>query len=139
MVTWMIDRYGTESQRSKWVPIMATMEKLGSYCLTEPGAGSGIDKFALNNSINPSLHAKISSLLEYYRRPHDRLTQIFIRGLPDFQWRPRAIHLKYQIFTGCVKIFFGHPKLFVLNPDFHWRPPDLHLSPRISIENMGFQ
>ncbi|XP_023324562.1 isobutyryl-CoA dehydrogenase, mitochondrial [Eurytemora carolleeae] len=40
MVTWMIDRYGTESQRSKWVPIMATMEKLGSYCLTEPGAGS---------------------------------------------------------------------------------------------------
>ena len=41
MVTWMIDSYGTEEQRSKWVPILATMDKLGSYCLTEPGAGSG--------------------------------------------------------------------------------------------------
>ena len=41
MVTWMIDTYGTEAQRAKWVPILATMDKLGSYCLTEPGAGSG--------------------------------------------------------------------------------------------------
>lgn len=40
MVTWMIDTYGNEAQRSHWVPLLATMEKLGSYCLTEPGAGS---------------------------------------------------------------------------------------------------
>ena len=36
----MIDKFGNREQRSKWVPLMATMEKLGSYCLTEPGSGS---------------------------------------------------------------------------------------------------
>lgn len=40
MVCWMIDKYGTPAQRSHWVPLMSSMDKLGSYCLTEPGAGS---------------------------------------------------------------------------------------------------
>ena len=40
MVAWMIDTYGTEAQRQEWIPMLATMEHLGSYCLTEPGAGS---------------------------------------------------------------------------------------------------
>ena len=40
MVTWMIDSFGDTAQRSEWVPRLATMEALGSYCLTEPGAGS---------------------------------------------------------------------------------------------------
>jgi len=46
MVCWMIDKYGTEEQRSHWVPLMASMEKLGSYCLTEPGAGSDAGSLA---------------------------------------------------------------------------------------------
>lgn len=40
MVVWMIDTYGSDAQREEWVPKLATMESLGSYCLTEPGAGS---------------------------------------------------------------------------------------------------
>lgn len=40
MVTWMIDTFGTDEQRRQWVPRLASMEQLGSYCLTEPGAGS---------------------------------------------------------------------------------------------------
>ncbi|MEV0062253.1 acyl-CoA dehydrogenase family protein [Nocardia sp. NPDC050718] len=40
MATWMIDAYGTEEQRHRWVPGMASMELLGSYALTEPGVGS---------------------------------------------------------------------------------------------------
>ncbi len=40
MVTWMIDNYGNDAQRAKFIPGLAAMEKLGSYCLTEPGAGS---------------------------------------------------------------------------------------------------
>jgi alkylation response protein AidB-like acyl-CoA dehydrogenase len=40
MVTWMIDTYGDDDQRAKWVPGLAAMRDLGSYCLTEPGAGS---------------------------------------------------------------------------------------------------
>jgi hypothetical protein len=40
MVAWMVDRYGTEVQRGRYLPELCTMERLGSYCLTEPGAGS---------------------------------------------------------------------------------------------------
>jgi hypothetical protein len=40
MVVWMIDAYGNDEQRAKWVPELVAMDNLGSYCLTEPGAGS---------------------------------------------------------------------------------------------------
>jgi alkylation response protein AidB-like acyl-CoA dehydrogenase len=40
MVVWMIDTFGTLEQRARWVPPLASMQTLGSYCLTEPGAGS---------------------------------------------------------------------------------------------------
>jgi len=40
MCAWMIDSYGTEDQRKGWVPRLASMEAVASYCLTEPGAGS---------------------------------------------------------------------------------------------------
>ncbi|HRN30339.1 MAG TPA: acyl-CoA dehydrogenase family protein [Terrimesophilobacter sp.] len=40
MVAWMIDGFGSDDQRAQWVPKLASMEHLGSYCLTEPGAGS---------------------------------------------------------------------------------------------------
>jgi len=40
MCAWMIDRYGSEEQRHKFLPKLCSMEHLASYCLTEPGAGS---------------------------------------------------------------------------------------------------
>ena len=40
MCAWMIDSFGSDEQRQKWLPDLCTMEKLASYCLTEPGAGS---------------------------------------------------------------------------------------------------
>ena len=40
MASWMIDRFGSESLRLKYLPRMATMELIASYCLTEPGSGS---------------------------------------------------------------------------------------------------
>jgi alkylation response protein AidB-like acyl-CoA dehydrogenase len=40
MCAWMVDSYGTEEQRKAWVPRLASMEAIASYCLTEPGAGS---------------------------------------------------------------------------------------------------
>lgn len=40
MCAWMIDRYGSDEQRQKYLPKLCTMEHLASYCLTEPGAGS---------------------------------------------------------------------------------------------------
>ncbi|RCW40822.1 hypothetical protein DFQ14_110151 [Halopolyspora algeriensis] len=40
MVAWMIDAYGDDEQRQRWLPSLCSMERLGSYCLTEPEAGS---------------------------------------------------------------------------------------------------
>jgi butyryl-CoA dehydrogenase len=40
MASWMIDAYGSDSQRQKWLPKLCTMELIASYCLTEPDAGS---------------------------------------------------------------------------------------------------
>ncbi|WP_141014702.1 acyl-CoA dehydrogenase family protein [Nocardioides sambongensis] len=40
MVTSMIDRFGSPEQRQRWVPALAGLDHLGSYCLTEPDAGS---------------------------------------------------------------------------------------------------
>lgn len=40
MATWMIDSFGSDELRRKYCPKMTTMEWFGSYCLTEPGAGS---------------------------------------------------------------------------------------------------
>jgi len=40
MCAWMIDCYGTPEQRKVWVPRLASMDVIASYCLTEPGAGS---------------------------------------------------------------------------------------------------
>lgn len=40
MVTWMIDTFAVEEVRQQYCPTMAMGEQLGSYCLTEAGAGS---------------------------------------------------------------------------------------------------
>ena len=40
MATWMIDRYGDDAVRAKYVPRLRAGELIASYCLTEPGAGS---------------------------------------------------------------------------------------------------
>ena len=40
MCAWMIDAFGRDDQRRRWLPRMTTMEAVGSYCLTEAGSGS---------------------------------------------------------------------------------------------------
>jgi alkylation response protein AidB-like acyl-CoA dehydrogenase len=40
MASWMIDAFGNDAQRRKWLPKLCTMELIASYCLTEPGSGS---------------------------------------------------------------------------------------------------
>lgn len=48
MAAWMIDRFGSETLRQKYLPRLTTMEMIASYCLTEPGSGS--DAAALQTS-----------------------------------------------------------------------------------------
>jgi len=40
MASWMIDSFGNEEQRQRFLPKLTSMEWLASYCLTEPGSGS---------------------------------------------------------------------------------------------------
>src|ERR671918_282117 len=40
MASWMIDRFGSAEVKQKYLPSMITMERMGSYCLTEPSSGS---------------------------------------------------------------------------------------------------
>jgi len=40
MASWMIDTYGDDDQRQRWLPELTRCEIIASYCLTEPGAGS---------------------------------------------------------------------------------------------------
>ena len=40
MASWMIDRFGGDDLRQRFLPKLTTMELIASYCLTEPGSGS---------------------------------------------------------------------------------------------------
>ena len=40
MASWMIDRFGAPELKARYLPHMVTCDRLGSYCLTEPGSGS---------------------------------------------------------------------------------------------------
>ena len=40
MATWMIDRFGSDALRARYVPKLCAAEYIASYCLTEPGSGS---------------------------------------------------------------------------------------------------
>jgi len=51
MVAWMVAAYASDAQIAAWMPKLASMQWLSSYCLTEPGAGS--DAAALKASARP--------------------------------------------------------------------------------------
>jgi acyl-CoA dehydrogenase len=48
MASWMIDRFGGAEIKARYLPSLITMDKIASYCLTEPGSGS--DAAALRTS-----------------------------------------------------------------------------------------
>ncbi|HEU0159618.1 MAG TPA: acyl-CoA dehydrogenase family protein, partial [Hyphomicrobiaceae bacterium] len=51
MVAWMVATYASDAQIAAWMPKLASMQWLSSYCLTEPSAGS--DAAALKASAQP--------------------------------------------------------------------------------------
>jgi alkylation response protein AidB-like acyl-CoA dehydrogenase len=40
MAAWMLDTFGGDELKARYLPDLVSMEKLASYCLTEPGSGS---------------------------------------------------------------------------------------------------
>lgn len=52
MVTrWLLCRFGSEALKERYLPSLASMSSLASYCLTEPGSGS--DAASLRTSARP--------------------------------------------------------------------------------------
>ncbi|RXG30408.1 acyl-CoA dehydrogenase family protein [Leeuwenhoekiella palythoae] len=51
--TMPITLYGTEEQKKKYVPKLATGEWFGAYCLTEPGAGSDANSGKTKAELSP--------------------------------------------------------------------------------------
>lgn len=54
MATWMIGNWATDSVRNAWGPVLASGEKLASYCLTEPAAGSDAGSLATRAELKGS-------------------------------------------------------------------------------------
>ncbi len=52
MASWMIDRFGSDDLRHRYLPRLATMELIASYCLTEPGAGSDAASLATSAKLD---------------------------------------------------------------------------------------
>jgi acyl-CoA dehydrogenase len=48
MCAWMIDTFGSDAIKKRFLPDLVIMDKIASYCLTEPGSGS--DAAALRTS-----------------------------------------------------------------------------------------
>jgi len=48
MGAWMVDTFGDQQLKDRYLPDLVAMEKIASYCLTEPGSGS--DAAALKTS-----------------------------------------------------------------------------------------
>ena len=48
MASWMIDRFGGDEIKARYLPHLISMDMIASYCLTEPGSGS--DAAALRTS-----------------------------------------------------------------------------------------
>jgi len=40
MASWMVDRFGTQALKDKYLPSLVAMDAIASYCLTEPSSGS---------------------------------------------------------------------------------------------------
>ena len=40
MASWIIDRFGSQAVKDKYLPSLVTMDRMASYCLTEPSSGS---------------------------------------------------------------------------------------------------
>jgi len=55
MVSMALLKWGTDEQRKTWLPPLARGEVIGSFALTEPGAGSDIQSITTESGAAPSM------------------------------------------------------------------------------------
>lgn len=71
MASWMIDRFGSEEQRQRWLPKLTRMELMASYCLTEPNSGSDAAALRTRAEADGNSHYRLNG------------TKAFISGAPE--------------------------------------------------------
>ncbi len=81
LVCWGIEKYGTEEQKQKYLTKLATGEKIGAFCLSEPEAGSDAtsqrttaedkgDHYLLNGTKNWITNGKTASVYLVMAQTH---------------------------------------------------------------------
>lgn len=71
MASWMIDRFGDEAQRRRWLPRLTKAELIASYCLTEPGSGSDAAALRTRAEAEGNSHYRLNG------------SKAFISGAPE--------------------------------------------------------
>ncbi len=71
MAAWMIDTFGNEEQRQRWLPKLTSMDLMASYCLTEPGSGSDASALRATARADGNSHYVLNG------------TKAFISGAPE--------------------------------------------------------
>ncbi len=61
MAAWMIDCYGDQALREKYVPSLASLSTMASYCLTE--AGAGLYRLALADDLAHFIQTRLHQVL----------------------------------------------------------------------------
>ena len=104
MCAWMIDAYGSGEQRQRWLPMLMRMDRLASYCLTEPGSGS--DAAALTTSAaREGDHYVLNGQKQFISgagNPHD----FYIVMARTGEAGPRGISC-FVVEGGTKGVFFG--------------------------------
>jgi alkylation response protein AidB-like acyl-CoA dehydrogenase len=101
LVAYMINTYGTEEQRKRFLPVMAEGEKRGGICISEANAGSDVqaitmtatrngDEYVLNgsklwvtNGLNGSIFAVLARTNTNIHPPHRGMSVLIVeKGTP---------------------------------------------------------
>lgn len=120
MVAQTLMRWGTDDQKNKWLPKMATGEILGAFALTEPAAGSDIkgietkyelknDKLIINGTKRWITFGAIADILIVFGKLDGKpIACIVEKGTPGLTVKPvenmlgfRAAHLAVLEFKDC--------------------------------------
>lgn len=126
MASWMIDRFGSQELRRKYLPRLTTMELIASYCLTEPGSGSDAaalrttatldgDHYVLNGSkvfISNGLLADLVIVAAKTDPNNKHAMGLFLveRGMPGFE-RGRNLKKLGMKSQDTAELFFNDVKV----------------------------
>ena len=102
LVMYPIWRYGSDAQRSKWLPLLAGGKKIGCFGLTEPNVGSDVsslettakkqgDGWVINGSKQWISEASIADIAVVWARTEDGILGFLLeKGLKGFEQKATA-------------------------------------------------